>query len=275
MDGRIMENEMNLGNLIIIGGAEDKTGECSILKSFTALSGAAGANLTVVTTATEKPIEAGNQYKSLFISFGAKQTNILNINSRDDADMDMNAVLISASTGIFFTGGDQLRITSILGGTKVYTALHDAYKSGAVIAGTSAGASAMSRTMIVDGNNNDPARKCTLKMAPGLGLLERALVDQHFHQRGRIGRLLCGVAENPSILGIGIDEDTAIRVFPDDHFEVLGSNSVTVVDGRNIKSSNVSELKPDENLAIANVILHVLPSGYGFSLTDREVIRLH
>ena len=129
--------------------------------------------------------------------------------------------------------------------------------------------------MIVDGNDNDPARKWTLKLAPGLGLLELTLIDQHFHQRGRIGRLLCGVAENPSILGIGIDEDTAVRVYPDLHFEVLGSNSVTVVDGRHIKSSNVSELQPDENLAIANITLHVLPAGYGYNLENREVIRLH
>ena len=131
----------------------------------------------------------------------------------------------------------------------------------------------MSRTMIVE-DDNDPARKCTLKMAPGLGLLDRVLIDQHFHQRGRIGRLLCGVAENPSILGIGIDEDTAVMVFPDSHFEVIGRNSVTVVDGRYIKSSNVSELKPEENLAIANVTLHVLPSGYGYDLAARSVIRL-
>lgn len=266
---------MNMGNLIIIGGAEDKTGECSILKAFVTLSGTAAARLTVITTATEKPLESGNQYKSVFARLGTIETNILDINSRDDADLEKNARLISESSGIFFTGGDQLRITSILGGTKVYNALHEAYKSGAAIAGTSAGASAMSRTMIVDGNNNDPARKCTLKMAPGLGLLEAALIDQHFHQRGRIGRLLCGVAENPSILGIGIDEDTAVRVFPDNHFEVIGSNSVTVVDGRHIKSSNVSELMPDENLAIANITLHVLPSGYGYDLTTREVIRLH
>jgi len=266
---------MNMGNLIIIGGAEDKTGECTVLKTFVTLSGAAGAKLTVITTATEMPAEAGNQYKTLFTALGAHFTSVLNINTRDDADIDANSKLISESNGIFFTGGDQLRITSILGGTKVYAALHDAYKAGATIAGTSAGASAMSRTMIVDGNNNDPARKCTLKMAPGLGLLERALIDQHFHQRGRIGRLLCGVAENPSILGIGIDEDTAVRVFPDDHFEVIGSNSVTVVDGRNIKSSNVSESKPDENLAIANVVLHVLPAGYGYNLLSREVMRLH
>ncbi|NLK88249.1 MAG: cyanophycinase [Clostridiaceae bacterium] len=265
---------MNTGNLIIIGGAEDKAGECLILKSFVNLSGASKAKIIIITTATENAAEAGNQYKSLFVGMGAQETTFLDINSRDDADHEMNAGLISASTGIFFTGGDQLRITSILGGTKVYDALHGAYKSGAVIAGTSAGASAMSRTMIVDGNNNDAARKCTLKMAPGLGLLERALIDQHFHQRGRIGRLLCGVAENPSILGIGIDEDTAVRVFPDDHFEVLGSNSVTVVDGRNIKNSNVSELKPDENLAISNVVLHVLPAGYGYDLAERKVIKV-
>lgn len=266
---------MKSGNLIIIGGAEDKTGECSILKAFVALSGSAAAKLTIITTATENPIESGNQYKSVFTRLGAAETNILNINSRDDADLEKNAKLISESSGIFFTGGDQLRITSILGGTGVYIALHKAYDSGAVIAGTSAGASAMSGTMIVDGNDNDPARKCTLKMAPGLGLLESALIDQHFHQRGRIGRLLCGVAENPSILGIGLDEDTAIRVYPDGHFEVIGSNSVTVVDGRHIKSSNVSELKPDENLAIANIKLHVLPSGYGYNLASREVMRLH
>lgn len=266
---------MNMGDLIIIGGAEDKTGECSILKTFVELSLAVGERIAIVTTATEMPIEAGNQYKSLFMRLGAAQTAILNINSRDDADMEANAKLTAEAAGIFFTGGDQLRITSILGGTRVYMALHSAYKTGAVIAGTSAGASAMSRTMIVDGNDNDAARKCTLKMAPGLGLLEKALVDQHFHQRGRIGRLLCGVAENPSILGIGIDEDTAVRVFPDDHFEVLGSNSVTVVDGRYIKSSNVSELMPDENLAISNVVLHVLPSGYGYDPVNGEVLRLH
>ncbi len=272
---------MNMGDLIIIGGAEDKTGECSILKAFITLSRTVGENravgtkIAIITTATEMPTEAGNQYKSLFIKLGAPQTDILNINTRDDADMEVNAKLTTESSGIFFTGGDQLRITSILGGTKVYMALHAAYKAGAIIAGTSAGASAMSRTMIVDGNDNDAARKCTLKMAPGLGLLERALVDQHFHQRGRIGRLLCGVAENPSILGIGIDEDTAVRIFPDDHFEVLGSNSVTVVDGRYIKSSNVSELKPDENLAISNVVLHVLPSGYGYDPVSGEVLRVH
>lgn len=133
----------------------------------------------------------------------------------------------------------------------------------------------MSNTMIVEGNSNDPARKCTLKMAPGLNFLDGVIIDQHFDQRGRFGRLLCGVAENPGILGIGIDEDTAIRVYPDGRFKVIGNNAVTVIDGKSIKSSNVSESKPDEILAITNVTVHVLSSGYGFDFQVREVLRLH
>ena len=266
---------MAKGNLVIIGGAEDKTGECIILKHLTDMAGGSSARITIMTTASEESNEAGAVYREVFQKLGAGKIKIMNINTRDDANMDSVSELAAEPTGIFFTGGDQLRITSILGGTKAFKALHDAYRRGIVIAGTSAGASAMSGTMIIDGNGNDPARKCTLKMAPGLGLLEEVLIDQHFHQRGRIGRLLCGVAENPYILGIGIDEDTAIRVYPDAHFEVLGSNSVTIVDGRSIKSSNVSELKPDENLAIANVTIHVLPAGYGFDMYNREVLRLH
>ena len=266
---------MAKGNLVIIGGAEDKTGECIILKHLTDMAGGSSARITIMTTASEESNKAGAVYMDVFQKLGAGKIKIMNINTRDDANMDSISELAGEPTGIFFTGGDQLRITSILGGTKAFKALHDAYRRGIVIAGTSAGASAMSGTMIIDGNGNDPARKCTLKMAPGLGLLEEVLIDQHFHQRGRIGRLLCGVAENPFILGIGIDEDTAIRVYPDAHFEVLGSNSVTIVDGRSIKSSNVSELKPDENLAIANVTIHVLPAGYGFDMYNREVLRLH
>jgi len=133
----------------------------------------------------------------------------------------------------------------------------------------------MSNTMIVEGNSNDPARKCTLKMAPGLNFLDGVIIDQHFDQRGRFGRLLCGVAQNPGILGIGIDEDTAIMVHPDNHFKVVGNNAVTVIDGQSIKSSNVSESKPDEILAITNVTVHVLSQGYGFDLMVREVLRLH
>ncbi|MGI6778459.1 MAG: cyanophycinase [Acetivibrionales bacterium] len=260
------------GNLVIIGGAEDKKGESIILRKVAEIAGGSNARLVILTTATEQPESVGEEYRNTFTRLGINSIKLLNINSRYDANSESAANLIREATGIFFTGGDQLRITSILGGTKVYKALQEAYSNGVVIIGTSAGASVMSSNMIVNGNSNDPARKCTLKMAPGMGLLEEAIIDQHFHQRGRIGRLLCGVAENPNILGIGIDEDTAIQVFPDAHFEVLGTNAVTVIDGRSISKSNVSELKPDEILAISGVTLHVLPTGYGFDMKDRKVL---
>jgi len=249
------------GKLIVIGGAEDKQGESNILKQVVETTGGSSSNLVILTTATEEPEAVGNEYKKVFEKLGADKVEILHINTREDANDDRNLEKIKSCMGVFFTGGDQLRITSILGGTGVYEAMLEAYSRGVVIAGTSAGASAMSSTMIVDGDNSGPARKCTVKMAPGLGFLEEAVIDQHFAQRGRIGRLLCSVAENPHVLGIGLDEDTAIRVCPDAYFEVLGTNSVTVVDGRSIKSSNVSELKPDEILDITNITLQVLTAG--------------
>ncbi|MGI6686162.1 MAG: cyanophycinase [Bacillota bacterium] len=263
------------GNLVIIGGAEDKKGESKILEEVVEISGGSKANLVVVTTATEQPEAAGREYKKVFSRLGVKETYTLDINCRDEANSEENAKKIMNATGIFFTGGDQLRITSILAGTKVYEAFQESFRKGTVIVGTSAGASVMSNTMIVEGNNNDAARKCTLKMAPGLNFLDGVIIDQHFDQRGRFGRLLCGVAENPGILGIGIDEDTAIRVYPDDHFKVVGNNAVTIIDGKSILSSNVSELNPDEILAITNVTVHVLSQGYGFDLKVREVLRLH
>lgn len=263
------------GNLVIIGGAEDKYGESRILEEVVQIIGGEDARIGILTTATEHPEEVGKEYREVFLRLGVRETDILNINTRDEANSEENVRRIRDVTGFFFTGGDQLRITSILGGTKAYEALYHSFNQGTAVVGTSAGASVMSNTMIVEGNSNDAARKCTLKMAPGLSFLEGVIIDQHFDQRGRLGRLLCGVAENPGILGIGIDEDTAIRVFPEEYFEVLGSNAVTVIDGKTIMSSNVSESKPDEILAITNASLHVLSSGYGFDLKRREVLRLH
>ncbi|MDK2934317.1 MAG: cyanophycinase [Clostridiales bacterium] len=260
------------GNLIIIGGAEDKENKCTILRKVVEIAGGEQAHLVVLTTATQLPQEVGQQYKKVFTQLGVKNVTVLNVDSREDANNPKNVEHINKATTIFFTGGDQLRITSILGGTLVNQVLHDAYQRGILIVGTSAGASVMSSTMIVEGKDSEAAKKCTVKMAPGLGLLEEAIIDQHFDQRGRIGRLLCGVAQNPYMLGIGIDEDTAIRVFPGDYFEVIGTNAVTILDGRTIKSSNVSETKPDELLQISNVTLHVIPQGFKFDMKTRELI---
>ena len=180
------------GRLLIIGGAEDKDGEMEILREAVRL--ADGGRMLVVTTATEHPQEAGADYRTLFLKLGAKDAQAVRIDSRSQAESPEAAKALRQADAVFFTGGDQLRITSILGGTRAYQALMEAYRRGALVAGTSAGASALSSTMITDGLNNDPARKCTLKMAPGLGLIEQALIDQHFAQRGRLGRLLCVLA---------------------------------------------------------------------------------
>lgn len=261
------------GYLIIIGGAEDKNGDSVILKQAPDML-SDDEILTILTTATEKPEEVGSDYCEVFKRLGVKNIQILNINTRDDANNSDNCAVIQRSKCIFITGGDQLRITSIIGGTCAYTELRELYERGGIMMGTSAGASAMSSTMVVQGNDNEPARKCTLKMAPGLGYFQGVIIDQHFDQRGRFGRLLCGVAENPDTLGIGIDENTAIKLHPDMHFEVIGENAVTIIDGKSIQCSNVSELNPNEILAVIGVTVHTLPTGYGFNLKDRKVMRL-
>ncbi len=267
----IIMSELVNGNLLIIGGAEDKWGQSSVLKNAIDMCGDGEAKIIVLTTATQKPQEVGEEYRAVFTRLGVKYIDILNVDSRNDANNDSVVQRIAGAAGVFFTGGDQLRITSILGGTKTFKTLLDMHKQGIPIIGTSAGASAMSSTMIVDGNSNSAARKCTLGMSPGLGFLEHVIIDQHFEQRGRLGRLLVGVAQNPSILGVGIDEDTAIKVNSNTSFEVVGTNCVTVIDGTTIQKSNVSELNPEEIIALSNVTIHVLPSGFRFDLNKRTV----
>lgn len=266
-----MDDRIN-GHLIIIGGAEDKTGGGEILGEVCEML-EENDLLSIITTATQLPDEVGENYRQVFLDMGIRKIQVLDIDTRDIANDKKICELIRKSKGIFFTGGDQLRITSILGGTLAYHAIKEVYYHGGIIIGTSAGASVMSSTMIVEGGDNEPAKKCTLKMAPGLALINNTIIDQHFDQRGRYGRLLCGVAENPDVLGIGIDEDTAIKVYPDSSFEVLGTNTVTVIDGTSIKGSNVSEQSPNEMLAIIGVTVHILPQGYRFDIKSRVANR--
>lgn len=202
------------GTLVVIGGAEDKDDRCLILKRFVELAGGKQAKLVIVTTATVEPGVSGEVYCRLFRQLGVGDTAVLNVNTRQDARAPRVKEVLERATGIFFTGGDQLRLTSILGGTLVDDALHKAYLQGTIIAGTSAGASAMSETMIVEGEEAEAPRKNIVQMAPGLGLLREVVIDQHFAQRGRLGRLLTAVAQHPYVLGLGIDEDTAIIVSP-------------------------------------------------------------
>src|SRR5665647_946654 len=178
-------DEKNKGTLVIIGGAEDKKGNCSILKKVAELSDLKEGKIIILTAATEYPSKVGKEYKSLFSKLNVKNIDAVHIETREDANDIERLQRIESASCVFSTGGDQLKITSLIGGTKTERILKEAFSNGMVIAGTSAGASAMSETMITSGNDDDTPKKCTLKMAPGLGLLNGVVIDQHFAQRGR------------------------------------------------------------------------------------------
>jgi len=256
------------GPLVIIGGAEDRDGD--ILRTVARLAGGAKAVIAVLATASGQPEGAGEAYERAFRRLGVGYVSTLQVRERADAADPATVERALAATGYFFTGGDQLRITSTLGGTPLDEVLHRRHRQGAVVAGTSAGASAMSETMIVTGDSDDAPKKCTTKMAPGMGFLAGAVIDQHFAQRGRLGRLLAALAQNPKVLGLGVDENTAVIVLPDGTLRVIGAETVTVLDGRSIRWTNASESLPDEPLALTDVVVHVLPSGWGFDLSTRR-----
>lgn len=258
------------GNLIIIGGAEDKKGEKEILKEVCSKLDRENEELVIATVATELPEEVGKEYTKIFRNLGVKKISVLDIQEREHAFEEKNVDMLKAASIVFFTGGDQLKITSLLGGTPLYKVIKDIYKDGCVFVGTSAGASVMSDTMIISGSDDDSPKKCTVKMAPGLGLIKDVIIDQHFAQRGRVGRLLGAIAENPECLGIGIDEDTAIEVCDKGYFKVIGSSAVYVIDASNISYTNVSEQNPDELLSMFNVKMHVLKCDDKFDLIKRQ-----
>ena len=180
----------NKGTLVIIGGAEDKKGDCAILTKVAELSGGREGKIVILTAATEFPLKVGKEYKTLFNRLHVPNIDTLHIETREDANDPEKVQRIENTSCVFFTGGDQLKITSLIGGTKTDRFLKEAFSDGLVIAGTSAGASAMSETMITSGDDDEAPKRCTVKMAPGLGLLSGVVIDQHFAQRGRIGRLL-------------------------------------------------------------------------------------
>jgi len=261
----------NKGTLVIIGGAEDKEGPCSILRKFVELSGGESARLVILTAATKFPIDVGTNYQKVFTRLGCSWAEIFDVPDRQTANEPRALKLIEQATGVFFTGGDQLRITSALGGTELLARLREGYGSGLIIAGTSAGASVMSSTMISEGDSDGSPKLNTLKMSPGMGLLSEVVIDQHFAQRGRIGRLMTAVGQNPAVLGLGLDEDTAVLV-KGEQLLVWGSQTVTVLDGKKITHTHASPANPEHDLALTDGIVHILPQGYGFDLVTRQPI---
>ena len=260
------------GSLIIIGGHEDKDDqeERAILKAVCQRAVKNQGKLVIVTAATQHPAEVGAEYTKVFQSLGVRQIDLLDIRAREDAYRESSIEKIRDASVIFFTGGDQLRITSQMGDSPVYSCLQDLYHHGTVIAGTSAGAAAMSETMLISGASDRSHKITAIGMAPGLGILNGVVIDSHFAERGRFGRLLGAVAQNPKNLGVGIDENTAIVVNGGESFTVIGSGAVYVVDGTSITFSSLSEEQAEGILSIYDVRLHVLGEDDCFDLIHRR-----
>ncbi|KYC41283.1 cyanophycinase [Scytonema hofmannii PCC 7110] len=257
--------------LVIIGGAEDKEADCQILREFVRRAGGTKARIVIMTAATELPREVGENYIRVFERLGAENVRILDTETRNDASSSTALEAVNKATGIFFTGGDQARITSVLKDTDLDQAIHNRYSEGIVVGGTSAGAAVMPDVMIVEGDSETNPRMNIVDMGPGMGFLPGVVIDQHFSQRGRLGRLIAALAQQPAVLGFGIDENTAMIV-TDNQFEVVGEGCITVVDDSSVMHSNVDDILKDEPLAICGARLHILPHGYKFDLKTRKPI---
>lgn len=258
------------GPLVIIGGAEDKTGECEILREIVRLAGGERAEIVVLAMASDYPLDVGARYAALFRELGAGRARALHLSTRAEADDPTAVRAIDSASGVFFAGGTQQRIVDILAGSAVETVLHRRHAEGLLLGGTSAGAAAMSAVMIVEGKGGRAPRLGSPRRGPGMGFLKGAIVDQHFSERARFGRLLAMVAEHPAHLGLGIDEDTALVVRGDDCM-VLGRGSVTIVDGSRMSYTSADEpAEPGTPLALCDLKLHALPAGHGFSLKTRR-----
>jgi cyanophycinase len=259
------------GVLIIIGGREDHDGDRVILKELA--RHVDGGRLVLATVASREPDGYREKYKAAFSDLGVKEIVELYVDEREHAVDAEKVKLLEGVNAVFFSGGDQLRITSQIADTPISERVHEIFAGGGVIAGTSAGASVMSETMLVRGPNAASFRMGDLGMAPGLGLLPNVIIDQHFAERGRIGRLIGAVSQNPRVLGIGIDEDTAI-VVEGHQFKVIGSGAVYLVDASGVSHSNIAEAAAEQALSIYDLKLHVLSSGDGFDLEARRPVHL-
>ncbi len=275
MDNRI-HREVIGGHLLVIGGAEDKYNERRILRKFLELTGKDGGEtgVLIVPVASDFPEFAADVYVQAFRRLGIAQPKVLRATSRQDVfDADVDA-LFDGVDGIFITGGDQMRLVSVLGGTKFAQALREKVaETDVVLAGTSAGAAGMSTTMIVRGDSSAHPHKDSVRLSPGLGFLKNIIIDQHFTERGRISRLITAVSYNPYNLGIGIDENTAIILDNEGVLEVFGSGSATIVDGSQISYNEIAEVSDFQPFSVCGVQLHILGNGLIYDYFGRTPIQ--
>ncbi len=277
------------GILIVIGGEvalppenhrkidEENRGEPEnnpkILSTFCKLLPGEQARIEVIPTASQIPQESFNRYKDAFDKLGFKNVGNLDIRTRQDASTPAIIERVRNCNGFLFTGGDQLRLTTVLGGTDFLKVLSERYKKTAVvIAGTSAGAMAMSDTMIYEGSSHEAMRKGEVKFSSGFGFLKNVIIDTHFVKRGRFGRLFQAVTSNPAVLGIGLGEDTSLLIKNGDVKEVIGSGLIIVVDGTTIRHTNMAAINEGEMISVENISLHVMIPGDKLHLSERRIV---
>ena len=274
------------GKLISIGGAEDKGTEAEpdfiqknnlnffelgILKRVVEEIGGSHSHIEVITTASSIPEEVGENYLKAFGKIGCDNVGIIHIKYREDADNPDFIERIKNCAGVMFSGGNQLRLTTILGGTELMNIIHHRYEhENFIVAGTSAGAMAMSNTMIYHGNSTTAHLKGEVRITTGLAFLQNVIIDSHFEKRGRFGRLAQAVGCNPSCIGIGLGEDTGLIISEGNHLEGIGSGCVIIVDGHKIRHSNIADIPEGSPISLENLVVHVMVDGDSYDLKERQ-----
>ena len=259
------------GVLMVIGGAEDKLGKRTILNRFVRLAGGSAATVAVISTASSLGDTATEVYRTLFDRLGVAEVRGLRPETRAEADDPACAAMLDECTGVFMTGGNQVKLSSVVAGTRLGDAITQAYHAGAVVGGTSAGASVVATHMVASGSEGTTPKERMVQLAAGLGLVDGVIIDQHFTQRNRYGRLLALVAHSPQLLGMGIDEDTAMVITESRYVEVLGKGAVTVFDGLHMHTKAYAA-KRTQPLLVSDVVLHSLPNGARFDLRSRSLV---
>lgn len=257
------------GYVIPIGGAEDKVSDRAVLSRFVELSGGADAVISVIPTASQLP-DTGSRYEAIFTDLGVQTVHVLDYKDRADTDRDDYFEQLANSTGVFLTGGNQLRLSTILGGTRVAQRIRRLNARGAHVAGTSAGAAFVSEHMIAYGREGATPIAGQVTLTPGLGLTNRVIVDQHFRQRDRLGRLMSALAYNPFALGLGLDEDTAAFIDHNNNVEVVGTGAITIVDASDLHYSSMAVANEGDVVQLIGVRLHVLGHGGTMDLELRR-----
>jgi len=267
------DREVFGGHLLVIGGAEDKYNERRILRKFLELAGGPDARILIVPVASDYPEFAADVYTQAFRHLGVANPRVLRVTSRQDAFNADPDDLLDGVTGVFISGGDQMRLTSIIGGTRFADRLRQMVRgTDIVLAGTSAGAAGMSTSMIVRGDSSAHPQKSAVRLSPGLGFLKNIIIDQHFSERGRMSRLLTAVSYNPYNLGVGIDENTAIILDKKGTLEVIGEGTVTIVDGSEISFNEIAEVDDHRPFAVCGAKIHILRDGLSYDYFTRRLL---